>query len=122
MNSSELEDRLIDFAASTIKFTYVIPKNQAGTVLSNQIVKSGTSSALNYGEARAAESPKDFKHKIRIVLKELRETLINLKIIQKSIPLKDQMSIEYLIKENNELVAIFVSTIKTIENKTIKKS
>ena len=83
-------------------------------------MRSGTSSALNYGEARAAESQKDFIHKIRIVLKELRETLVNLKIIQKSITLKDSLVIDSIIKENNELVSIFVSTIKTIESKKLQ--
>ena len=120
MNSIELEDRLIDFAAQIIKFTDFIPKNQAGLVLSNQIVRSGTSPALNYGEARAAESQRDFSHKIKIVLKELRETLVNLKIIQKSVSLKDSNKIDKLIIENNELISIFVSSIKTLENKRIK--
>lgn len=119
MNSAELEDRLIEFAASKIKFTDSIPKNAAGIVLSNQILRSGISPALNYGESRAAESQKDFLHKIRLVLKELRETLVNLKIIQKSIYLKESLILENLMAENNELISIFVSTIKTIQNKIL---
>ena len=73
MNSREMEDRLINFAALTIEICEGLPKSHAGSILSHQLVKSGTSSALNYGEARGAESRKDFLHKTKIVLKEKRD-------------------------------------------------
>src|SRR4030042_3876498 len=84
MTKSELEERLIDFAVDIIKLATTLPKTFAGKHLSEQIIRSGTSSALNYGEAQSAESRKDFIHKIKIILKELRETLICLKIIERA--------------------------------------
>ena len=80
MNNIELEERLIDFAVSIIQIADTVPKTHAGKHLAGQIVRSGTSPALNYGEAQAGESKKDFIHKMKICLKELRETIINLKI------------------------------------------
>ena len=83
MNKLELEERLIDFAVLIIEISGELPKTNIGLHLSGQLVRSGTSPALNYGEAQSAESRKDFIHKIKIVLKELRETLVCLKIIYK---------------------------------------
>jgi len=75
-------------------------------------VRSGTSPALNYGEAQAAESRADFIHKMRICLKELRETFVCLKIIQRKEYFKEKQ-LEPLINENRELVSIFVRSIQT---------
>ncbi len=60
----ELEERLIEFAVRIVKLCNAMPKNAAGRHLGNQLVRSGTSPAFNYGEARAAESKRDFVHKI----------------------------------------------------------
>jgi len=84
MNKYDLENRLVEFAVQIISIVGTMPKTIVGTTLAKQIVRSGTSPALNYGEAQSAESPKDFVHKLKIVLKELRETHVNLKIIAKS--------------------------------------
>ena len=84
MKRFDLEERLIDFAANVILFTNYVEKNYAGNHLSSQIVRSSTSPALNYGEAQSGESRKDFIQKIKVVLKELRETLVCLKIIHKT--------------------------------------
>ena|SRR4030042_3289398 len=113
MTKSELEERLIDFAVDIIKLAATLPKTFAGKHLSEQIIRSGTSSALNYGEAQSAESRKDFIHKIKIILKELRETLISLKIILKSKLLFDQKFLLGMINENNELISIFVKSVET---------
>jgi four helix bundle protein len=72
----ELEERLIDFAVRIIKLAAGLPKTPVGKHIAGQIVRSGTSPAPNYGEARGAESHADFIHKLRIVLKELNETSI----------------------------------------------
>ena len=80
-------------------------------------MKSGTSSALNYGEARAAESKRDFLHKLSIVLKELRETMLNLQIIQRADLIQDDDLISTALSENNELISIFTQSIKTIQRK-----
>ena len=81
--AQELEDRLIDFASRIIDVVEALPKGPIARHLGGQVVRSGTSPALNYGEARGAESSSDFVHKLRICLKELRETFICIKIINK---------------------------------------
>jgi len=116
MTKSELEGRLIDFAVAVIKLAALLPGTFAGKHLSEQITRSGTSPALNYGEAQSAESRKDFIHKIKIILKVLRETLISLKIILKSNLLLNQKSLLELITENNELISIFVKSVETATN------
>jgi four helix bundle protein len=117
MTREELEDRLIDFAVQILKICQTLPKSQGGSILSAQMVRSGTSPALNYGEAQSAESPKDFLHKMQIVLKELRENLICLKIIQRSGFIRQTETLASAVKENNELIAIFVKSIQTSKNR-----
>ena len=115
MNAQELEDRLIEFAVLIIKTSTYLSRSFIGRHLANQLVRSGTSPALNYGEARAAESKKDFIHKIKISLKELRETYINLKIVKKSnLPTFEiKRDLDNALKENDELIRIFVAMTKT---------
>ncbi len=81
LTPQELEDRLIEFASRIIGLVEALPKTAAAKHLGGQLLRSGTSPALNYGEARGAESPSDFIHKLRVCLKELRETFICLKIM-----------------------------------------
>jgi len=82
--ADELENRLIDFAVRIVKLSASLPRTAAGRHMAGQILRSGTSPAPNYGEARGAESAADFVHKVRIVLKELNETSIWLRIIERS--------------------------------------
>jgi len=119
MTPDELEDRLVDFAVLIIEVSGNLQNSNAGKNMSNQIVRSGSSPALNYGEARSAESRKDFVHKVKIILKELRETRVSLKIIKKANLYKEDLSyLEKAIKECEELISIFVSSSKTAqENK-----
>ena len=84
MNKQELENRLIDFASTIIIAASKFKENYAGNHLGGQIIRSGTSPALNYGEAQSAESTKDFIHKMGICLKELRETFVSLRIVEKA--------------------------------------
>ena len=79
-----LNDRLISFAVLAIDIADCLPKSLAGLHIAGQLVRSGTSPALNYGEAQSAESRNDFIHKMKIALKELRETFISLKIIKRN--------------------------------------
>jgi four helix bundle protein len=79
-----LEDRLIDFAVRIIRLSEALPNNKAGTHVASQVLRSGTSPAPNYGEAQSAESAADFIHKLKIALKELRETLVWLAIISRA--------------------------------------
>lgn len=82
-------------------------------------MRSGTSAAPNYGEARGAESHADFVHKLRIVLKELNETSIWLRTLERSQMLKKE-SIAPLIRENNELCRIFTASLKTTRRRNEK--
>lgn len=113
----DLEDRLIDFAILIIDISETLPNTRARNHLAGQIVRSGTSPALNYGEAQDAESNQDFIHKIKIILKELRETFVALKIIKKAELYKNEDKLKITLKENDELIAIFVATIKTARSR-----
>ena len=115
-NKFDLEERLIDFSAQILNLTDELPRTYTGKHLGSQLIRSGTSPALNYGEAQAAESKADFHHKMKICLKELREAQICLKIIQKK-PLLTSHHLQEVINECNQLVAIFTSSIKTIKRK-----
>lgn len=107
-----LEDRLIDFAVQIVNLTAALPKTSAGNHVAGQILRSGTSPAPNYGEARGAESSVDFLHKIRVVLKELNETQIWLKIVKKcDLVSPDKMG--PLLDESNQLCRIFIASVKT---------
>lgn len=117
MKSNELEERLIDFAVQIIELMNEIPKSKAGNHLSGQLLRSGTSPALNYGEAQSAESTKDFIHKLQLVLKELRETFVNLRIIYRANLLKNKSDLIIALKENNELIAIMVRSIQTTQKR-----
>ncbi len=92
---------------------YNIPNSKAGKHLSGQLVRSGTSPTLNYGEAQSAESRKDFIHKVKIILKELRETLICLKIIYRVKLFENIKNIESAMKESDELISNFVKSVQT---------
>ncbi len=118
MTPDELENRFVDFAVIIIEISNNLIRNDSGRNMSNQITRSGTSPALNYGEARGAESIKDFIHKVKIILKELRETRISLKIISKAnLYQKDLVFLENAKKECDELISIFVSSSKTAQQK-----
>lgn len=114
MNKKELEDRLINFAVNTINMTESISHSYAGNHLANQLIRSSSSPALNYAEAQGAESKKDFLHKIKIALKELRESLFCIKII-KNLNLTPENQIQPIEKECNELVSIFVKSAETTQ-------
>lgn len=102
--SDELEDRLINFAVRVIKLSARLPKTSAGKHIAGQILRSGTSPAPNYGEARGGESHADFVHKLGIVLKELNETQIWLRIINESGLLKRDL-LTGIIEENQRTLS-----------------
>jgi len=110
--ANKLEERLIDFAVRIIRISASLPKTPAGRHVAGQILRAGTSPAPNYGEARGAESRADFVHKIRVVLKELNETSIWLRIIERSKMLKPEMLID-IVQENGDLCRIFAASLKT---------
>lgn len=114
----DLEERLIEFACSVIEIDENLPNTRAANHLGGQLLRSGTSPALNYGEAQAAEPKNDFIHKMKICLKELRETNICLKIIEKRKMLKNMSLIESVYGESKELVAIFTKSVETAKSKS----
>jgi four helix bundle protein len=111
----DLEDRLIDYAVSVIGLCDALPSTPAGRHVGGQLLRSGTSPAPNYGEAQSAESPADFIHKLRICLKELRESNVWLKMIVRANLLPTEVSVDFLLRETNELISILVKSIQTAQ-------
>lgn len=116
-----LEDRLIDFGVRIVNLGYNLQKFKELKPISDQILRSGISPALNYGEALHAESNKDFIHKMKVALKELHETLISLKILNSIKSNPDKEEVQLLRRENGELVAIFVSSVRTAQKNLANK-
>ena len=117
MKRKDLEERLIHFAIQVINMAEKMPVTNIGKHFSGQLMRSGTSPALNYAESQSAESRKDFIHKMSIALKELRETLICMTIIQGTGLIQDQNKLDELIDECNQLVSIFVKSIQTAKKR-----
>jgi len=115
MNKHDLEERLINFAVLIVEIAETMPVTKAASHLAGQLLRSGTSPALNYGEAQSGESRRDFIHKIKIVLKELRESHICLKIILRTKLFKTEEKIIFAINESNELISIFVKSVETAQ-------
>jgi len=120
-NFQQLQNRFIDFAVLIIKLSEQLPATKAGNHISGQILRSGTSPAPNYGEAQSAESPDDFIHKLKIALKELRETEVWLKIIQRANLVKSNEILLPALQENNELISILVASVNTVKRKKESK-
>lgn len=93
-----------------IKLTSRLPKTSAGKHIAGQILRCGTSPAPNYGEGRGAESTADFVHKLGIVLNELNETSIWLRIIERSEILRREL-LSGIIEENKELCRILAASL-----------
>ena len=109
----DLQDRFIDFAVRIVRLSEAIPESRAGKHICAQVFSSGTSPAPNYGEAQSAESRADFIHKLRIALKELRETEIWLKIIIRSELIKPPEQLAPLLQETDELISILFKSVET---------
>ena len=108
----DLEDRMVDFACMCLEVCDLLPATKTGQNLQYQLSKSGTATALVYGEAQAAESRADFIHKMKVVLKEIRESRVNLKIIKRK-PVIVHEKVELAFNESNQLIAIFLKSINT---------
>ena len=119
---SDLEERLIDFAVKVIFLAEALPKTKIGNHICGQLIRSGTSPAPNYGEAQDAESRSDFIHKVKIVLKELRETRVWLIMIVKAKLIKSAPRVRPLIDECDELISIFVKSAQTARRNSKKRS
>ncbi|HPE99934.1 MAG TPA: four helix bundle protein [Bacteroidales bacterium] len=113
----QTEERLVKFSVSILDFCHDFPQIHIAEYFADQLSRASVSASLNYGEAQAAESTKDFIHKMKISLKELRETLICLKIINRSKYFSQIKDGQIIQKEAEELVAIFVASMRTIHAK-----
>ena len=113
----DLEDRLLEFAASIVRLVEILPNTKAGNHIAGQLLRCGTSPLSNHGEVEAAESRKDFLHKLRICLKELRETKRWLRLVGR-LNLTDVSDSAVCLNETEELIRIFVASVRTAESNT----
>ena len=120
-NKFDLQDRLINFSLTIMKIVDQLPKTYTGQHFAKQLVRSGTSPSFQYGEAKSAESRKDFIHKMKIGQKELGETYICLRII-KAHPLLIDPILDQALSENDQLLAIFHTSIKTARSNMDKSN
>ncbi|MEO7306183.1 MAG: four helix bundle protein [Ferruginibacter sp.] len=109
----DLEDRLVDYTCRMIDVVEALPNSRAGNYIAGQLIKSCHSPTFNYGEAQAAESTKNFVHKMGVVLKELKECRTGLKVIRKKGLIKPVSKLEPVYKETEELIAIIAKSILT---------
>jgi four helix bundle protein len=109
----DLEDRLLEFASGIIDLSEMLPNTRAGNHIAGPILRSGTSPYPNHGEAEAAESRDDFIHKLKVCLKELRETRRWARLIKRNAWAKDEATLLFVLGEGDELIRIFHSSIQT---------
>lgn len=114
----DLEDRLLDYAARIIRLAESVTRTPAGQHVAMQVLRSGTSALPNHAEAQAAESNRDFVHKLKLALKELRETERWLKLVQRVPLVKKPEHVDPLLTETDELIRIFVASIRTAQKGT----
>lgn len=111
----DLEDRLLEFAANIVELTESLPTTRAGNHIAGQLLRCGTSPLSNHGEVEAAESRKDFLHKLRICLKELRETKRWLRLVRSVKKLSELADVSLCLNEVEELIRIFVASVRTAQ-------
>ncbi len=109
----DLEGRSLAYATEVIRIVDRMPNTRAAAHVGGQLLRSGTAALPNHGEAQAAESPADFVHKLKLCLKELRESHRWLKLICRAGLVKDPADVRAAIVETDELVRIFVASIST---------
>ncbi|MGA2139264.1 MAG: four helix bundle protein [Verrucomicrobiia bacterium] len=109
----DLEERLLEYSAQIVRLVDRLPRTPAGNHVGGQLLRSGTSPLPNHGEAQAAESPKDFVHKMSVCLKELRETRRWLRLAMRVPLITPPSQFEPVLKETEELIKIFYTSIRT---------
>ena len=117
----DLEERLLEFSVHSIRLSRQIESSEAGKHVANQLLRSSTSPMANHAEAQAAESAKDFIHKLKISLKELRETQRWLKLIKRVPLVEDSDLLEKALSETDQLIRIFATSIHTAHSKSKSK-
>jgi len=114
----DLEDRLLAYAEQIIRVVDRLPHTRAGNHIAGQMLRSGTASLPNHGEAQAAESRRDFIHKLSICLKELKETRRWLRLVKRVGFIRTADKVEALLVETEELIRIFAASISTAKSGT----
>lgn len=114
---NDLEERLLDYGAAIIHPTRKFNGDFAERHVGNQFLRSGTAPLSHHGEAQSAESPADFIHKMRLALKELRESDRWLKLIRKSDLLPQAKNLPGILDETDQLIRIFITSIRTAESR-----
>jgi len=109
-----LNERLVKFSTTAVKISQRFPKNPAANHIADQIARSGLAPTRHYAEAQGAESPKDFIHKMKVGLKELRETYNSLSVAKEMCWLPEA-DFDWVIDENDQLIAIFFTSIRTAQ-------
>ena len=117
----DLKDRTKKFAVAIIRFIRILPKNDEGYILGKQLLRSGTSVGANYRSACKAKSTADFINKIVIVEEEADECCYWLELIIEA-EIIDKKQVDFLLKEANELTAIFTSAGKTAKENKLKNN
>lgn len=117
----DLEPRLLEFAAVIIDVSEKLPATRAGSHIAGQLLRAGTSPYGNHGEAQTPESMDDFIHKMKICLKELRETRRWLRLIERKTWLDSDSQLLFLLRECEELVRIFNASIQTAERNKLNR-
>ena len=115
----DLEERLLEFASAVIDLSEKLPNTRSGNHIAGQFLRSGTSPLPNHGEAESAESRDDFIHKLKICLKELRETRRWARLIQRKSWAKNETTLLFVLNESEELIRIFMSSIRTAQQNAL---
>jgi four helix bundle protein len=108
-----LENQLMEFASAIIDLSEALPNSRSGSHIAGQLLRSGTASYPNHAEAEAVESRDDFIHKLKICLKELRETRRWARLMEKKMWAKDATTLLFALAESDELIRIFYTSIQT---------
>ncbi len=109
----DIADRLLDLAAAVVKLLPALGDQRGTKNLVKQLERCGPAAGANYEEARGAESPADFVHKVRIALKEVRETRYWLRLVLRADLIDRSLALPSLIAEAGELIAILTASANT---------
>jgi four helix bundle protein len=117
----DLEERLLEFASAVIDLSETLPNTRSGNHIAGQILRSGTSPYPNHGEAESAESRDDFVHKLKICLKELRETRRWARLVKRKHWAGNETTLIFVLRESEELIRIFMSSIRTAKRNALQQ-
>ena len=120
MNENQMKKRTKEFAKDIIRLCRRLPGDREGKLIGNQIFRSGTSVAANYRAACRARSTAEFISKLSIVEEEADETLFWLELINE-MDIEQGVAIDSLMQENDQIIAIIVSSIKTSRRRKLRK-